>query len=115
MDQWIVFVSSPAMLDDIKHRPDDQLSLIESFKDVSGSYIICILLCRLTYGDQSTQLDQVVDPHVLHHQYHVDMVTSKLTRALPALMPHIVEEMCLAVAEYIPAGSEGTFSADRLS
>lgn len=34
MDKWKVFVSGPELLDDIRRRPDDEVSLTESVEAV---------------------------------------------------------------------------------
>ena len=39
--------------------------------------------------------------------YHVDIIREKLTRTLPAVLPEVVDELGLAVQEYIGARDDG--------
>lgn len=34
MDRWMVFLSGPEVLDDIRRRPDEEVSFSESVEDV---------------------------------------------------------------------------------
>ena len=36
-DQWLVIVSGPKMIEELRRRPDDEMSLIEAADEVSGS------------------------------------------------------------------------------
>ena len=40
--------------------------------------------------------------------YHIDIIRDKLTRSLPAIFPHILDELTLAIGEHIPAKDDGT-------
>nr|BED42928.1 cytochrome P450 monooxygenase [Trametes versicolor] len=86
MDKWKVFVSSPELLDDIRRRPDDEVSLTESV-------------------EADLQIRNIVDREVVDNPYHIDIIKEKLTRSLPAVLPHVVDELRLAVPEHIPAVS----------
>lgn len=58
-------------------------------------------------GKQDFQIKHIVDPHTTENLYHIDMITEKLTRALPAVLPQVIDELRLAVPKHIPAVSEG--------
>lgn len=51
----------------------------------------------------------IIDRNAIENPYHVAMIRDKLTRALPAVLPDVVDELRLAVPEHIPAVSGGTF------
>ncbi len=39
--------------------------------------------------------------------YETEIIKEKLTRALPVLFPGVVEEMKLAVSDYVPTNGDG--------
>ncbi|KAL1951299.1 hypothetical protein VTO73DRAFT_448 [Trametes versicolor] len=84
MDKWMVFISGPEALDDIRRRPHEEVSFAELIED-------------------SMQIRHIVDRHAVENPYHVEIIREKLTRTLPAVLPHVVDELRLAVPEYIPA------------
>nr|BED42929.1 cytochrome P450 monooxygenase [Trametes versicolor] len=86
MDRWMVFLSGPEVLDDIRRRPDEEVSFSESVED-------------------DMQLMHIIDRNAIENPYHVAMIRDKLTRALPAVLPDVVDELRLAVPEHIPAVS----------
>lgn len=55
------------------------------------------------------QIRHIVDRHAVENPYHVEIIREKLTRTLPAVLPHVVDELRLAVPEHIPAVFGGTF------
>ncbi|RDX42957.1 cytochrome P450 [Lentinus brumalis] len=87
-DKWLVVVSGPKMIDELRRRPDEELSFIASVDDT--------MQAEYTIGRGS-----ITDP------YHVDIIREKLTRTLPAVLPDVVDELSLAVQEYIPAKNDG--------
>lgn len=40
--------------------------------------------------------------------YHVDIVKDKLMRSLTAVLPDVIDELCVAVPDHIPAKGDGT-------
>lgn len=87
LDQWIVVVSGPKMVDELRRRPDDELSFSESVADS--------MQIRYTLG-----ADTEDDP------YHVDIIKEKLTRSVPAILPEVIDELTLAVPQHIPAKTD---------
>ncbi|RDX53553.1 cytochrome P450 [Lentinus brumalis] len=81
-DQWFVVVSGHRMVDDMRKRPDDELSFVEGAEET--------LQTRFTLGR-----DTIDDP------YHVDLIRDKLMRSLAAVLPDVIDELSLAVPEYI--------------
>ncbi|TFK79302.1 cytochrome P450 [Polyporus arcularius HHB13444] len=81
-DQWLVVVSGPRMIDDIRKRPDDELSSLEGNKET--------LQTRFTLGHNTDN-----DP------YHLDIIRDKLMRSIDAVLPDVIDEMRSAVPAYI--------------
>ncbi|KAI0329481.1 cytochrome P450 [Cubamyces sp. BRFM 1775] len=84
LDQWLVVVSGPKLVEDVRKRPDQELS----FQEGAGEFI----QTKFTIGHE-THLDP----------YHVDIIRDKLTRSLAAVLPDVIDELTVAVHEYIPA------------
>ena len=113
----MVIVNGPQMLDDVRKRPDEELSLLDSIDDVSLTMILDPLL-GLPHGAcpmlTSRALPQVVQiswifGHEFHTDpYHIDLIKEKLTRSLPAVLPDVVDELRSAIPQYIPTHGGGT-------
>ncbi|KAI0673763.1 cytochrome P450 [Trametes maxima] len=84
LDQWVVIVSGPKMVDELRRRPDDELSFMEGVAD-------------------SIQLKHTLNPDIEGDPYHVDIIKEKLTRSVPAILPDVIDELNLAVPQHIPA------------
>ncbi|RDX42959.1 cytochrome P450 [Lentinus brumalis] len=87
-DKWLVVVSGPKMIDELRRRPDEELSFLEGIED-------------------TIQLKYTIGPEALTDGYHIDIIKEKLTRTLPAVLPNVIDELRLAVQEYIPAKDDG--------
>ncbi|RPD62663.1 cytochrome P450 [Lentinus tigrinus ALCF2SS1-7] len=81
-DQWHVVVSGPKMVDDVRKRPDDELSFTEGTEET--------IQLRFTLSS-----DMMEDP------YHVDLIKDKLMRSLAGVLPDVIDELSVAVPEYI--------------
>ncbi|KAI0668027.1 cytochrome P450 [Trametes maxima] len=92
-DKWTVVVSGPKLVDDLRRRPDEELSFTAAVAE--------IIQIKHTVGS-----GPVEDP------YHVDIVREKLTRALPVVLPDVIDELRLAVQEFIPARENEWLSVD---
>ena len=57
-----------------------------------------------------TQFRYTVGKDSLDDPYHVGILREKLPRALPKMLPDIVDEMALAIDEYIPTTGRGRSS-----
>ena len=86
----MVIVSGAKMIEDLRKRPDDEVSFIEGAEAGLNS----------TYTIGRAWLD---DP------YHVDIIREKLMRALPVVLPDVLDELTLAVPDYIPTVGDGEF------
>ncbi|KAJ8475002.1 hypothetical protein ONZ51_g6824 [Trametes cubensis] len=84
LDQWLVVISGPKLVEDVAKRPDTELS----FHQAAGEFV----QTKYTVGHEAHR-----DP------YHVNIVREKLTRNLPAILPDMMDELTAAVQEHIPA------------
>nr|BEI74071.1 cytochrome P450 monooxygenase [Trametes versicolor] len=83
LDRWIVIANGPKLVDEVRRRPDEELN----FMDGLGAFV----QTKYTLGE------------AIHNDpYHVDIIREKLTRGLPAVLPDVIEELTLAVRQYIP-------------
>ncbi|KAI0640041.1 cytochrome P450 [Trametes polyzona] len=87
LDQWVVVVSGPKMVDELRRRPDDELSFTESVAD-------------------SMQIRYTLGPDTEDDPYHVDIIKEKLTRSVPAILPDVIDELNAAVPQHIPANTD---------
>ncbi|KAI9060502.1 cytochrome P450 [Trametes sanguinea] len=90
MDQWLVVVSGPELVDELRKRPDNELSFHEGIGE--------IVQTRYTLGD---------DVH--ENTYHVDIIREKLTRSIPTILPDVIDELSVAVEECIPVKGDGSW------
>ena len=107
-DQWMVMVTGPKMVEDLRRRPDDELSFGEAADDVRApSPYFSKLLTPHLFGPQALQMKHTLGRDTLDDPYHVGIVRDKLTRGLPALFPALADEVMQAVADHIPATDNG--------
>ncbi|TFK91861.1 cytochrome P450 [Polyporus arcularius HHB13444] len=83
-DQWLVVVSGPKLVDDLRKRPDDEASFTESVEE--------ILQTRYTW-----------DRELVDDPYHLDVIKDQLVRTPAAALPDVFDELGSAIPEYIPA------------
>ncbi|KAJ8457660.1 hypothetical protein ONZ51_g11391 [Trametes cubensis] len=89
-DQWIYVASGPRMIEEIRSWRDDELSLSEALS-------------------QNFQMKVIMGSKVVTHSYHIDLVKNELTDNIKEILPDLIDELSLAVPEYIPTkGSEWT-------
>ncbi|KDR68416.1 hypothetical protein GALMADRAFT_215851 [Galerina marginata CBS 339.88] len=84
MSRWMVVVSGPQMLNDIRRATEDQLSFREAVAE---------------FG----QTDYMMGPQIRRAPYHIKVVRTPLTRNLAARFPDIKDEISNAFADLIPA------------
>ncbi|KAM5540077.1 hypothetical protein V8D89_006217 [Ganoderma adspersum] len=97
LDRWMVIVSGPKLVEDIRRRPEDELSFTATVET--------LLQYRYTVSQKMHD-----DP------YHVTIVKEKLqNRMLPAIMPDLVDEIGPTVQKYFPAKGDEWVSVDVLS
>ena len=88
LDQWMVVVSGPEIIEDIRKRPDSEATFMDGAEEGFKT-------------EHTIGRDWIDDP------YHIDIFRAKLMRALPAILPDVLEELMLAIPRFIPV-TEGT-------
>ncbi|KAI0828877.1 cytochrome P450 [Trametes gibbosa] len=88
LEGWMLVVSGPKMIDELRRRPDHELSFLENVAD-------------------SMQIRYTLGPDTEDDPYHVDLIKEKLTRSVPAILPDVIDELTLAVPQHIPAKTDG--------
>ncbi|KAF9008808.1 cytochrome P450 [Cyathus striatus] len=83
MARWIVVVSGPQMVDDIRKANDEQMSFREAVAE-------------------TIQTDYMIGPQIRLDPYHIGVVRTPLTRNLAARFSDIKDEIAAAFADLIP-------------
>ncbi|EMD41691.1 hypothetical protein CERSUDRAFT_79328, partial [Gelatoporia subvermispora B] len=96
MDQWIVVVNGPAMVEELRSFPDEKVSFMHAVSE--------LIQPKYTLG-----VEVYKDP------YHITLVRERLTRNLGNLLPEVVDELELAMREYIPTQGDEWISVPGLS
>jgi len=90
LTQWMVVVTGPQMIEDVRHASDDQLSSKDAIAE-------------------TLHLDILFGRGVLNDGFHVDVIRSQLTRNITARFSDIQDEITAAFADYVPIkGNEWT-------
>lgn len=87
----MVIISGAKMVEDIRKRPDDQVSFLHATEET--------LHTKYTIGVAWRD-----DP------YHVDIIRDRLMRSLPVVLPHVLDELTWAVPDHIPTQGSGEIS-----
>ncbi|CDO73436.1 hypothetical protein BN946_scf185013.g71 [Trametes cinnabarina] len=82
-DRWLVVVSGPKLVDELRKRPDDELSTEHGLQ--------ALIPVQYMVGEETVK-----------DLYHVDIIREKLTRSISSILPDVVDELQLATEEYIP-------------
>ena len=88
VDQWLVVVTGTQIVEDIRKRPDDEVSSMEGVETNLNT--------RYTVGGS-----WIDDP------YHIPIIRDKLIRSLAVVLPDVLDELALAVPTHIPAKGDG--------
>ncbi|KAI0828878.1 cytochrome P450 [Trametes gibbosa] len=88
LEEWILVVSGPKMVDELRRSPEDELSFTE-------------------YSADLMQLRYTLGPETQDDPYLIDLIKEKLARNVYAILPDVVDELALAVSQYIPAKTDG--------
>ncbi|KAJ8475230.1 hypothetical protein ONZ51_g6703 [Trametes cubensis] len=94
-DQWLVIVSGPKLVEDIRKRPDDELSFVEG-------------------ATEFVPVGYALWPELRDH-YHLDILRDKLTRGLAGVLPDLIDELSMAVPQYIPAKADGWVAVNMVA
>ncbi|EAU87975.2 cytochrome P450 [Coprinopsis cinerea okayama7 len=89
-NRWMIVLSGPEMVGDIKKATPDQLS----FPDAAFE----LLHSDHTFGTKNCRL----------HPYHIETVRGPLTRAFPSRFGELKEEMVHSFSQFMPATTDWT-------
>ncbi|TBU36871.1 cytochrome P450 [Dichomitus squalens] len=87
LESWTIILNGPEMVDEIRKRPEEELSAVESNEE--------FLQMRYIFGKEPYE-----DP------YHIYLTRDKLTRTLPAILPDVVDELGETLPEYVPTNGD---------
>ncbi|TFK43278.1 cytochrome P450 [Crucibulum laeve] len=96
MSRWIVVITAPDMVDDIRKATDDQMSFREAVSE-------------------SIQTDYMIGPQIRLDPYHVSTVRTPLTRNLASRFEDIKDEIAAAFDDLIPAKEKDWLSVPGLT
>ncbi|KAF8560196.1 cytochrome P450 [Imleria badia] len=96
MDRWMVVLTGPELVEELRKIPDDKLSFDHAMRD--------ILQVKYTFGLEAQT-----------HPYHVTVLQGHLRRKLGNLFPDIHHEICLSFDEILPPSGLGWVSVPAYS
>ncbi|GBE89843.1 Ent-kaurene oxidase [Sparassis crispa] len=95
-EQWVVVVTGPKLIDELRSLPDDQASFGEAVNEMLHS-------------------EYTIGRDVSEDAYHIGVVRGQLTRNLSALLPDVIDEVGMAFEEHIPVNDEGWLEVSAFS
>ncbi|THV02256.1 cytochrome P450 [Dendrothele bispora CBS 962.96] len=88
-DQWVVVVTGPDMINDLRKASDDHMGFEEAVKD-------------------TIQTDYTLGKAIRLNNYHLDVVRTTLTRNIAARFSDVRDEIINAFSDEIPVSTEWT-------
>ena len=105
--KWLVVVSSPELIEDVRKAPDDALSLLAYAEDV---YILPRIFDSYSHRYfqlfQSKHTMDMLDPS---NHYHTDVVRMKLTRNIADIFKDVHDELVMSLEASIPVHGDGVW------
>jgi hypothetical protein len=98
--QWTIVATGSQHLEEIYKAPETVLSSMDAVIDVR--VLSPMAFVRLLTHMQGLQTDYTLGPNITENPYHVSIVRSQLTQALPLLVPEVYDEVVMACNEFIP-------------
>ncbi|GBE89830.1 Cytochrome P450 monooxygenase paxP [Sparassis crispa] len=96
LDQWLVVVSGPKLVEELRMLPDDQASFVHSI-------------------EETTQTRYTMGPSITDDPYHVPIIRDQLTRGIRTFLPDVTDEIDKAFQDLIPATEDGWIDVPVLS
>ncbi|PPQ77970.1 hypothetical protein CVT26_005275 [Gymnopilus dilepis] len=96
LSRWLVMVSGPQMIDDIRRATHDQLSFTEAVSEI-------------------VHTDYTIGPQIRLDPYHIGIVRTPLTKSLGARFSDIKDEIVAAFRDFVPARENDWLSIPVLS
>ena len=102
-NQWLVIISGPEMVEDVRRRGGEEASFRESFDDVRTRP--CTLsskgLGTNSPWSQFFNIKYTTGRYPIDDGYHIDVIRERLMRGITAVLPDMVDELLLAIPTYI--------------
>jgi len=99
MLQWLVVVTEPRLIEEIRKAPDSVFSFSDGVDEVSSFRSSLSDQLKLV---QLTQIYYTLGEQISKNPYHIPILRRQLTGALPQLVPDLHEEVVDAINEFIP-------------
>ena len=104
MTHWMILVSDPGKVEEIRRAPDDVLSIRHASRDV---LILSFLLEFVMISDQKQTLDLGLGFTFESSDDLAHLVRSPLTRNIEVRFPDVRDEIIAAFSDHIPAKNDG--------
>ncbi|KAJ3502116.1 hypothetical protein NLJ89_g9030 [Agrocybe chaxingu] len=102
--RWQVVIHDPTLIEEVKMLPDSILSSFDALNEASPGSLSSMLSANESVHEfQGLQTWYSLGPNIVKNPYHLPIVRTQLTRALPQLVPAVHEEVVDAFNDFIPA------------
>lgn len=101
--RWVVVISGPTLLEEIRRTKEDEFSLYEALDSVRISDPPAVVLEHsISLTSQDFCLSLAIGFSFVRNNYHAKIVRTTLTNSLPALFSVIQDELAVSTDLYIP-------------
>lgn len=110
MDRWMVVLTGPELVEELRKIPDDKLSFDHAMRDVCILYYLFPLDTIDLHVRNNAQILQVKYTFGIEaqtHPYHVTVLQGQLRRKLGNIFPDIHHEICQTFEEILPPSELG--------
>lgn len=105
MDRWMVVLTGPKLVEELRRIPDDKLSFDHAMRDVCIAFPPALV--HLRNNVQILQVKYTFGLEAQTHPYHVTVLQGQLKRKLGDIFPDIRHEICQTFDDIIPPGELG--------
>ena len=106
LTQWMIVVTGPQLIEDMRRASDDQLSSKDAFAEV-----ICHAYTRhssnFMSATQTLHTDILFHPELHDDGFHIEVIRSHLTRNVMARFSDIQDEIAASFADALPTKGNG--------
>ena len=107
---WMIILSDRKHIEELRRAPDDELSFMEAFIDVSN-YPVLLELTRIECSRKQFNSRYTMGDEVHDIPYHIAVVRSQLTRNIGKMYPEIRDEVVTAFDEVLDLRGHGEVSS----
>ena len=111
MNRWVVVITGPRLLEELRKIPDERLSFDHAMRDV-GRYQFLLFFSVHVTTLQLLQVKYTFGLEAQEQPYHVQVIRDHLRRNISQLFPQVFEEIRLSFDDVIPLRETGTGSHD---